>query len=101
MTSPPLVVTPDVVRKVAALARIRVPEEELSSWSEQLSRIVSHINQLARIPEEAFGVAPPGVATPLRADEPATGDGPAALEANSPRRLHGYGAVPRVVGTGG
>jgi aspartyl-tRNA(Asn)/glutamyl-tRNA(Gln) amidotransferase subunit C len=101
MTSPPLVVTPDVVRKVATLARLRVPEEDLPGWSQQLSRIVTYIDQLARIPEEAFETVPEGPPTPLREDEPVTGDGPAALEANSPRRLHGYGAVPRVVGTGG
>jgi aspartyl-tRNA(Asn)/glutamyl-tRNA(Gln) amidotransferase subunit C len=86
---------------VAALARIRVPEQDLPEWSAQLSRIVSYIDQLARIPEEAFGPPAPGMATPLRVDEPEAGNGPAALEANAPRRLHGYGAVPRVVGTGG
>ncbi|HTR04894.1 MAG TPA: Asp-tRNA(Asn)/Glu-tRNA(Gln) amidotransferase subunit GatC [Thermoanaerobaculia bacterium] len=94
------VVTPEVVRKVGELARLRVPEEELGRWAGQLSRIVGYIDQLAAIPEEAFGTAPPSAATPLRADVPRPGFGEEALAENAPRRLHGYGVVPRVVGAG-
>jgi aspartyl-tRNA(Asn)/glutamyl-tRNA(Gln) amidotransferase subunit C len=100
MSSAPQVVTPEVVRKIAELARLRVPEADLLLWSEQLSRIVGYIDQLEEIPEDAFGLPAAGGPTPLRSDEPRQGDGPEALEANAPRRLHGYGVVPRVVGTG-
>ncbi len=100
MTSDRPVVTPAVVRKVAELARLRLPEEDLSLWTGQLSRIVAYIDQLATIPEEAFGAALAGAATPVRPDEPRPGAGDEALESNAPRRLHGYGVVPRVVGPG-
>lgn len=100
MSSAPPVVTPDVVREIAALARLRLPEEELALWSRQLSRIVEYIDQLKRIPEEAFGTGAADPATPLRDDDPRPGHGEEALEANAPRRLHGYGVVPRVVGAG-
>jgi aspartyl/glutamyl-tRNA(Asn/Gln) amidotransferase C subunit len=100
MTSDRPVVTPAVVRKVTELARLRLPEEDLPRWSDQLSRIVAYIDQLAAIPEEAFGAAPGGAATPLRADAPRPGAGELALETNAPRQLHGYGVVPRVVGSG-
>ncbi len=89
--------SPEMVRKVAALARLRVPDAELSAWTLQLSRIVSYIDQLKEIPEEAFRVRPPE-ATPLRADSPTSGEGEKALERNSPRLQHGHGVVPRVVG---
>lgn len=92
-------VTPEVVRKIAELARLRVPEEELTRWSEQLSRIVAHIDLLKQIPEEAFGVPAPEPPTPLRADAPVPGHGDRALRENAPRELHGFGAVPRVVGS--
>jgi len=36
MASPPSVVTPEVVRKIAELARLRLPESELPRWTEQL-----------------------------------------------------------------
>jgi aspartyl-tRNA(Asn)/glutamyl-tRNA(Gln) amidotransferase subunit C len=100
MTPERSVVTPDVVRKVADLARLRVAENDLGRWAEQLSRIVSYIDQLAAIPDEAFAEAAPADATPLRSDEPRPGRGEEALAANAPRRLHGYGVVPRVVGPG-
>jgi len=100
MTSDRPVVTPAVARKVAELARLRLPEEDLVLWSAQLSRIVAYIDQLAAIPEESFGAAPAGPATPVRADDPRPGLGEQALEANAPRQLHGYGVVPRVVGSG-
>ena len=100
MSSDSPVVTQDVVRQVASLARLRVPEGEIPLWSRQLSRIVEYIDQLKRIPEEAFGEPVSGPATPLRDDTPRPGHGAEALEANAPRRLHGYGVVPRVVGSG-
>jgi len=101
MSSERSVVTAEVVRKVAELARLRVPEGDLPRWATQLSRIVGYIDQLAAIPDEAFGADAGTGATPVRPDEPRPGFGESALEANAPRRLHGYVVVPRVVGSGG
>ncbi len=92
-------VSPEVVRHVAALARLRVSEEELSALTRQLARIVSYIDQLKEIVESPR-VAPQVPATPLRADSPLPGAGREALEENAPLLLHEYGAVPRVVGGG-
>jgi aspartyl-tRNA(Asn)/glutamyl-tRNA(Gln) amidotransferase subunit C len=100
MTSDRSVVTPAVVRRVAELARLRLPEGDLERWSGQLSRIVAYIDQLAAIPEDAFGPGVAGPATPVRPDAPRPGGGEEALEANAPRQIHGYGVVPRVVGSG-
>jgi len=90
-------VSPEIVRQIAALARLRVPEAELPAWTQQLSRIVAYIDQLREIPEEGPGVSDV-LPTPLRADEPLAGPGLPALKANAPRLSHGLGAVPRVVG---
>ena len=100
MSSDRRTVTPEIVRKVAELARLRLPDESLGAWADQLSRIVSYIDQIAGIPEEAF--EPPGepFATPLRDDAPRPGGGRPALEANAARRFDGFGVVPRVVGGG-
>jgi aspartyl-tRNA(Asn)/glutamyl-tRNA(Gln) amidotransferase subunit C len=100
MPSERSLVTPETVRQIAGLARLRLPEEDLPLWSRQLSRIVDYIDQLKRIPEEAFGAPASGPTTPLRDDAPRPGHGEEALEANAPRLLHGYGVVPRVVGPG-
>jgi aspartyl/glutamyl-tRNA(Asn/Gln) amidotransferase C subunit len=90
-------VRPEIVRQVADLARLRVPDEDLERWTRQLGRIVSYIDQLKQIPEEAFRRGEPRP-TPLRADEPRPGPGLAALETNAPRLAHSLGVVPRVVG---
>ncbi len=100
MTSERPVVTPAVVLRVAELARLRVPTEDLTRWAGQLSRIVGYIDQLAAIPEEAFSDPPETPPTPVRADDPVPCDGDRALAANAPKQLHGYGVVPRVVGAG-
>jgi aspartyl-tRNA(Asn)/glutamyl-tRNA(Gln) amidotransferase subunit C len=97
--SNPSPVSPEVVRHVAALARLRVAESELPALTQQLARILSYIDQLKEIREEPE--RPPEVgATPLREDFPVPGGGKIALEENAPRVMHGYGAVPRVVGGG-
>jgi aspartyl-tRNA(Asn)/glutamyl-tRNA(Gln) amidotransferase subunit C len=100
MSSRPSTVTPDVVRRIAALARLRLPESELSVWSRQLDRIVSYIDQLKELPEDALPPGEPLPPTPLRADRPRPGHGDQALAENAPVLAHGFGVVPRVVGTG-
>jgi aspartyl-tRNA(Asn)/glutamyl-tRNA(Gln) amidotransferase subunit C len=96
-------VGPEVVRKVAALARLRLPEEDLSAWTGQLGRILSYIGQLERVPAADLGGPGPGTpdlhATPLRQDRSEAGGGAEALAANEPHLVHGYGSVPRVVGS--
>jgi len=91
-------VTPEVVRHVAALARLRVTEEELSVLTGQLARILSYIDQLKEIPPEVFPAAASPPKTPMREDAPVRGAGREALDANRAPQMHGFGAVPRVVG---
>src|SRR5215467_1095117 len=97
MASDPSPVSPEVVRHVAALARLRVSEDDLPALTRQLARILSYIDQLKEIREQPRS-EPVLSETPLRDDVEAPGGGREALEENSPRLLHDYGAVPRVVG---
>ena len=60
---------------MAALARLRLPEDELQRWTEQLSRIVGYIEQLKQIPEEAFAAPRGAPATPARDDVARDGRG--------------------------
>jgi aspartyl-tRNA(Asn)/glutamyl-tRNA(Gln) amidotransferase subunit C len=97
MSSESSPVSLEVVRHVAALARLRFSPEELPALTHQLARILSYIDQLKEIREEPR--RPPELsATPLREDIPEAGFGQKALEENSGHLDHGYGAVPRVVG---
>ena len=94
----PSTVTPEVVRRIAALARLRVPETELPVWARQLDRIVSYIDQLKELPEEAATSLDASPATPFRSDVPRPGRGDRALAENAAVSAHGFGVVPRVVG---
>ena len=98
-TDLPASVTPEVVRRVAALARLRVPEGELPQLTSQLARILGYIDQIREIPREDLPEAPHATPTPVREDVPRPGEGARALEANAPVLVHDYGAVPRVVGS--
>jgi len=102
MASDRRAVTLEVVRNVAQLSRLSLPEEELSRWTDQLGRIVSYIDQIEAIPEAAGGEAPDSLPpTPVRRDDPRPGHGREALRRNAPRQFQGFGVVPRVVGSGG
>ncbi len=93
-------VTPEIVRRVAELARLRLPQDELALWTEQLGRIVSYIDQIEQIPESAFGKPAVPPSTPLRPDAPRPGNGRQSLERGAARLFEGFGVVPRVVGGG-
>lgn len=97
-SDPSAPVTVDVVRRVAALARLRIEEEELPQLTAQLGRIVSYIDQIREVPAGSLPGGGVPVPTPLRPDAPIPGEGQRALEANAGTLLHGHGAVPRVVG---
>lgn len=88
-----------MVRKVAALARLRVPDADLPAWTGQVGRILSYIGQLESIPDRPLAVEAPLAATPVRSDASRPGHGAQALEANCPSTVHGYGSVPRIVGS--
>jgi aspartyl-tRNA(Asn)/glutamyl-tRNA(Gln) amidotransferase subunit C len=98
MSSRPSTVTPDVVRRIAALARLRLPESEVPLWAVSLDRIVSYIDQLKELPDDGGSTRDTLPSTPFRPDIPRPGLGDRALEENAGRTAHGFGVVPRVVG---
>ena len=90
--------TSDEVRRVAELARLVVPEEELPGLISQMERIVAHVDRLRELPEELLPDPELSAETVLRADAPAEGGGDRELEANAKTMAHGHVVVPRVVG---
>lgn len=76
-------VTPEEVRRVAALARIRVEEEEAEALAGQLADILAHVDELDDAP---VGTAPAGDAdVDVDGDVPETADGSSSeLRADAP-----------------
>jgi aspartyl-tRNA(Asn)/glutamyl-tRNA(Gln) amidotransferase subunit C len=87
------------VAHIASLARIRLSEAELDPLADELSQILTWIEQLNEV--NTSGVAPmASVAAsglPMRDDEVTEGGRPEEILANAPRTAHGFFAVPKVV----
>ena len=87
------------VRRIAWLARIRVPEEELDSMAGELSAILGWIDALNRVDvhdvEPMASVA--GATLPARADAVADGGDAARVLANAPEAEDDHFVVPKVV----
>jgi aspartyl-tRNA(Asn)/glutamyl-tRNA(Gln) amidotransferase subunit C len=89
----------DTARRVAKLARIAVPEENLPKLAEDLSGILDFMEQLNEV--DVDGIEPMTSVTPMRLprrkDVVTDGNQQAAVLANAPDSREGFFAVPKVV----
>jgi aspartyl-tRNA(Asn)/glutamyl-tRNA(Gln) amidotransferase subunit C len=87
------------VKKVANLARLRVPDERLAPLAGELSGILAWIEQLNEVDTE--GVEPMTSAVdaklPKRADAVSDGGDPERVLSNAPKRQRNFFVVPKVV----
>jgi len=99
-----MALTLDQVRKIAALARLRLTSEEEVRFAEQLGRVVDYIDQLERFaPARAATSAPSGMAMeePAASLPEAEDDAVPCLPredflANAPAAMDGFLLVPEV-----
>ena len=89
----------DTARKVAHLARIQVAEADLPKLADQLSGILTFMEQLNEVNVE--GVEPMTSVTPMRlkrrVDVVTDGGYPEKILSNAPDAREGFFAVPKVV----
>ncbi|WP_323037451.1 Asp-tRNA(Asn)/Glu-tRNA(Gln) amidotransferase subunit GatC [Pararhodobacter sp.] len=89
----------ETARRVAKLARIRVPDENLPVLAEQLSGILTFMEQLNEVDIE--GIEPMTSVTPMRLkrreDVVTDGDIQDKILSNAPDAREGFFAVPKVV----
>jgi aspartyl-tRNA(Asn)/glutamyl-tRNA(Gln) amidotransferase subunit C len=87
------------VARIAALARIRVREDEQERLAGELSKIIGWVEQLDEV--DTKGIAPMAscVDTKLRRREDRVTDGgiPDKVLANAPESVDGFFVVPKVV----
>jgi aspartyl-tRNA(Asn)/glutamyl-tRNA(Gln) amidotransferase subunit C len=87
------------VAHIATLARIRLSEEELEPLSDELSHILTWVDQLNEV--DTSGVAPMASAAaaslPMRIDAVTDGGCREAILGNAPRASRGFFTVPKVV----
>jgi aspartyl-tRNA(Asn)/glutamyl-tRNA(Gln) amidotransferase subunit C len=84
---------------IATLARIRLSETELEPLADELSHILTWVEQLNEV--DTTGVAPMASAAaaslPMRDDAVTDGGCPDAILGNAPRAARGFFTVPKVV----
>ena len=87
------------VKKIAFLARIKVPEDELDHLAAELSQIIGWVEQLAEV--DTGGIAPMTVVAdmtwPRRNDAVTDGGYAGKVLANAPEAEEGFYTVPKVV----
>ena len=87
------------VRKAARLARLKVPEERLEPLAQELTGIISWIEQLGEV--DVDGVEPMtsavAVKLPMREDVVTDGGDPAKVLSNAPVSKDNFFVVPKVV----
>ena len=87
------------VRKVARLARIAVPEENLEPMAQEISGILQWIEQLGEVDTDGVEPMTSAVAAvlPLREDVVSDGDVVDKVVLNAPKTADGFFIVPKVV----
>lgn len=94
-----MALTPEDVRKIAFLARIKVPDEELTPLAGELNNIIDWVEQLSEV--DTDGVEPMTSVADMtlyhRKDEVNDGAQPDRVLANAPDRVANFYAVPKVV----
>jgi aspartyl-tRNA(Asn)/glutamyl-tRNA(Gln) amidotransferase subunit C len=87
------------VAHIATLARIKLTQAELAPLANELSHILSWIEQLNEV--DTIGVLPMASASaaklPMRDDTVTDGGHRDAILGNAPRATRGFFAVPKVV----
>ena len=89
----------DEVRHIADLARLRLTDDELETYREQLSSILDHVASLQDL--DTAGISPTSSVLPphtvLRPDDPRPGLPPDQLFMNAPDVENGQFRVPPVL----
>lgn len=92
-------ITRDEVLHIAKLAKLKLSEDEVELFQEQLGRILEYFKQLEKLDTEHV---PPmkhilGMHTVLRPDEPRPSVSAEEALKNAPKRRDNYFVVPKVV----
>lgn len=92
-------ITRDEVLRIAKLAKLKLTEDEVALFQEQLGRMLEYFREIEKLDTEHI---PPmkhvlDIPTVLRPDEPRPSVSPEEALKNAPKRRDNYFEVPRVV----
>ncbi|MBV6658250.1 MAG: Asp-tRNA(Asn)/Glu-tRNA(Gln) amidotransferase subunit GatC [Devosiaceae bacterium] len=89
----------DTVRRIAHLARLRLPEDKVEPMREELNAILAFVEQLSEVDTDGVEPMTSVVETVMRmrADIVTDGDKAADIVANAPQTEDDFFMVPKVV----
>jgi aspartyl-tRNA(Asn)/glutamyl-tRNA(Gln) amidotransferase subunit C len=92
-------ITRDDVRRVAALARLRLTAEEESRLTDELDKILEYVTKLDRLDTSQVEPVVHVVdqANPLREDKVTNAPNSDAILANAPARHDSFFTVPKII----
>lgn len=94
-----MAISKDEVRYVAKLARIKIPEDNLDDFTQQLDKILNYIEKLNQL--DTQNVAPTshvlGLKNVFRKDEPKPSLANEEVLRNAPEKENGHFKVPRII----
>lgn len=97
-----MTVSPDQVRAIAGLARLRLTEAEVVLYATQLSDILAHVADLGEAPEPGTAIDPPiPAAGSVRADVAGADPLLRTPEEFAPGWVAGFFTVPRLIALDG
>jgi aspartyl-tRNA(Asn)/glutamyl-tRNA(Gln) amidotransferase subunit C len=93
-------ITPEQIKHIARLARLRFSPEELDGFTEQFNQILDHVEMLNEV--DTSGVepmtSPGGRSNVMRDDQPGPMLAAADALRNAPKKTEGFFSVPKVIG---
>ena len=97
-----MAITREQVLKTAALAHLKLSDDEVEVFTEQLSSIIDYVDQLgeldtSEVPPMAHSTLGEHVERTWRDDAPRPSLGSEAATANAPERFRGFFKVPAVI----
>lgn len=95
----PMALTPDETRKVARLARMRLSDDEVTHYTEELNGILHWIDQLQEVNTDGVAqmTSVANITLPMRKDEVSEGAIQPEILKNAPSAEYGCFAVPKVI----
>lgn len=92
-------ITRDQVEHVAVLARLKLDDSEIATFTGQMDAILSYADKLSAL--DTDGIVPTSHAVPMenafRSDELRPSIGAELALANAPERVEGFFKVPKVI----
>ena len=94
-----MAVDQDMVRKIARLARLKVPEEALPPMAEELSKLLDWVEQLGELNTDSVEPMTTAIAMKLKMRDDVVTDGGIAedIVRNAPDHEDTFFTVPKVV----